>query len=102
MVREAASEGEVGPSSKRVSKIQIVTVEQLFQASPVHLPGMLDPPEAIAPPPPPAKRGRKRIEGQTEMLFPIDGASEEPKRKGNRPIRAVDIEVTRSAYTRKK
>ncbi|MER8751199.1 DNA methyltransferase [Mesorhizobium sp. M1050] len=102
MVREAASEGEVGPSSKRVSKIQIVTVEQLFQYSPVHLPGMLDPPEAMAPPPSPAKRGRKRIEGQTEMLFPIDGASEEPKRKGNRPIRAVDIEVTRSAYTRKK
>lgn len=102
MLKEAASEGEVGPASRKVPKIQIITIEELFQTYPVHLPGMLDPPEAVSPPPPTSKRGRKRIEGQTEMLFPIDGVAEAPKRKGNRPIPSVEIEVTRSAYTRKK
>ncbi|TPK10081.1 DNA methyltransferase [Mesorhizobium sp. B2-5-7] len=101
MLREAASEGETGPSTKRVPRIQIVTIEQLFQSAPVLLPGMVDPPEVLSAPASPAKRGRKRVEGQTEMLFPIEGAAEAPKRKGNRPIRAVEIEVTRSAYTRK-
>lgn len=101
MVREAASERDTGPTNKRVPKIQIVTIEQLFGPSPVLLPGMVDPPEVLSTPPPLAKRNRKRIEGQTEMLFPIEGAAEMPKRKANRPIRPVDIEVTRSAYTRK-
>jgi len=101
MVREAASEHDTGPTNKRVPKIQIVTIEQLFGPSPVLLPGMVDPPEVLSTPPPSAKRDRKRIEGQTEMLFPIEGAAEMPKRKANRPIRPVDIEVTRSAYTRK-
>ncbi|MFC3205173.1 DNA methyltransferase [Aquamicrobium soli] len=103
MVREAASEGEVGPASRRVQRIQIVTIDQLFQPYPVHLPGMIDPLEAIPGPGPSSKRGRKRVEGQTEMLFPIGGAhhAENTKRKGNRPIRAVNIEVTRSEYNRK-
>lgn len=89
MTREAASEGEVGPPSKRVQKIQIVTIDQLFQAYPVHLPGMLDPPAAVSPSVAPTKRGRKRVEGQTEMLFPIEGKQKEDvaKRKGNRAIR---------------
>ncbi|WP_190234338.1 DNA methyltransferase [Mesorhizobium sp. M4A.F.Ca.ET.050.02.1.1] len=100
MVREAASMREVGPASRKVQRIQIVTIDQLFQAGAVQVPGMLESPEVIAPPPP-AKRGRKRVEGQTEMLFPIEGAPEIPKRKGNRQIRPVEIEVTRSAYTRK-
>jgi hypothetical protein len=65
---------------------------------------MIDPPEAV--PSSPAfepKRGRKRVEGQTEMLLPIPGEdkSERPKRKGNRPIRVVDIEVTRPEHSRK-
>lgn len=101
MLREAASERETGPTNKRVPKIQIVTIEQLFDPVPVLLPGMVDPPEVLSGPTSLAKRGRKRIEGQTEMLFPIAGAAEAPKRKGNRSIRSVDIEVTRSAYTRK-
>lgn len=100
MLREAASEGEFGPPTKRVPKIQIVTVEELFRPVPVHLPGMLDPPEAISMPAPgPGKRGRKRIEGQTEMLFPIEGkqrAEDKGKVKGNRSIRPVAIEVTRA------
>ena len=105
MVKEAASEGEVGPRSKRVQKLQIVTINQLFQKNPVDLPGMIDPPEAV--PSSPAfqpKRGRKRIEGQAEMLFPIEGAtavSAAPKRKPNRQIRSVDIEVVRPGTRRK-
>lgn len=105
MIKEAASAGEVGPPSKRVQKIQIVTIADLFQTHPVDLPGMIDPPEvagiqqvAFQP-----KRGRKRIEGQTEMLLSLDGAqSAEPaKRKTNRSIRVVDIEVTRPDSRRK-
>jgi site-specific DNA-methyltransferase (adenine-specific) len=104
MVKEAASEKEVGPASRRVQKLQIVTIDQLFQRHPIDLPGMIDPPEAV--PSSPAfepKRGRKRVEGQTEMLLPIPGEdkSERPKRKGNRPIRVVDIEVTRPEHSRK-
>ncbi|BBD39652.1 truncated adenine specific DNA methylase Mod [Aminobacter sp. Y103A] len=101
MLREAASEGETGPSTRRVPRIQIVTIEQLFHPAPVLLPGMVDPPEVLSAPLSPAKRGRKRVEGQTEMLFPIEGTAEAQKRKSNRTIRSVDIEVTRSAYTRK-
>lgn len=103
MIREAASEGEVGPPSKRVQKIQIVTLDQLFESYPVHLPGMLDPLDATPSLAATPKRGRKRVEGQTEMLFPIEGNQkhETQKRKGNRPIRAIDIEVTRPGYTRK-
>ncbi|MUT27366.1 MULTISPECIES: hypothetical protein [Mesorhizobium] len=76
-----------------------MTIDQLFQAYPVHLPGMLDPPEAIAPTPIQGKRGRKRAEGQTEMLFPIEGkpaGEDKAKAKGNRSIRPITIEVTRS------
>jgi DNA modification methylase len=99
MVKEALSEGDVGPPSRRVQKLQIVTIAKLFEKHPIDLPGMIDPPEAV--PTTPAfvpKRGRKRSEGQTEMLFPIEGdpaVSESPKRKGSRQIRVVDIEVMR-------
>lgn len=99
MVREAASFGEVGPSSKRVSRIQVVTVDMLFQRHPVDLPGMIDRPAAGRPASPPQpKRGRKKIEGQGEMLFPIAGsqqAVEQPKRTAKRRIRETKIEVTR-------
>ncbi|MBZ9775195.1 DNA methyltransferase [Mesorhizobium sp. CO1-1-8] len=99
MVKEAASERDVGPPSRRVAKLQILTVDMLFQANPVDLPGMIDTPEAGRQPAlTPPKRSRKRVEGQTEMLFPIEGSQPviAEKRKGNRPIRPVEIEVTRS------
>jgi len=104
MVKEAASAGEVGPSSKRVQKLQIVTIADLFKSHPIDLPGMIDPPEAagisqVAFQP---KRGRKRIEGQTEMLLPIEGEQAPVKRKNNRSIRVVDIEVTRPDSSRRK
>jgi Restriction endonuclease len=107
MRREAASEGEVGPASRRVQKIQIVTIEQMFQPHPINLPGMIDPPEVI--PSSPAfqqpKRARKKTKGQTEMLFALDNPQEpyeaDKPIKRNRQIRAVDIEVTR-AETRKR
>jgi hypothetical protein len=35
------------------------------------------------------KRGRKRIEGQKEMLFPIAGAGKKPKEVGRNPARSV-------------
>lgn len=103
MKREAISEGEVGPPSRRVQKLQIVTVDQLFERHPIDLPGMIDPPEAV--PTTPAfqkpRKGKRHIEGQTELLFPISGDVETPKRKGNRSIRTVDIEVTRATHKRK-
>jgi site-specific DNA-methyltransferase (adenine-specific) len=105
MVREITSEGDVGPSSHRVPKLQIVTVEMLFQPRPVLLPGMLDPPEIgrspiIARQP---RRSRKRIEGQTELLLPVTGAQETPDQRwrGRRSIRPVEIEVTRPGAGRK-
>jgi hypothetical protein len=101
MRKEAAYEGDVGPRSKRVQKIQIVTVDQIFQRNPIDLPGMIDPPEAVPTSPAfVARRGRKKAEGQTELLFPIKG--EKPaKQKGNRPVRVVDIEVTRAEMQKK-
>jgi DNA modification methylase len=105
MKKEATTAGEVGPPSRRVSKIQIVTVKQLFDRQPLDLPGMIDPPELVrVSGPAPSKRGRKRIEGQTEMLLAMEGDQapyKAEKRKGNRPIRAVDIEVTRPQTARK-
>ncbi|MER9450116.1 restriction endonuclease [Mesorhizobium sp. M0254] len=98
MVREALSANLVGPASRRVAKIQIVTVDGLFAAHPVDFPGMIDLPEVGRPVAIPPKKGRKRVEAQTEMLFPIEGSqpAAPEKRKGNRSIRPVDIEVTRS------
>jgi DNA modification methylase len=107
MRREAASEGEVGPSSRKVQKLQIITVDQLFERHPVDLPGMIDPPEAVSTSPAfeQPKRKKKKIEGQTEMLFALERSQEgyEAKKpiKRNRQIRVVDIEVTR-ADTRKR
>jgi DNA modification methylase len=109
MRREATSEGDVGPQSRRVQKLQIITVDQLFDRHPIDLPGMIDPPEAI--PNSPAfvqpKRSRKRIEGQTEMLFALDRTqtsyeSEKPTHKRSRQIRPVDIEVVRPDSTGRK
>jgi DNA modification methylase len=97
MVREAVSAGEVGPPSRRVSKLQIVPIERLFGPQPVALPGMLDLPEVgRAPTPRQPKKGRKRIEGQTEMLFPIplaSGFAEQPQQPLTRRTRTVNIEV---------
>ena len=100
MVREAASFGEIGPLSRKVSKLQIVTVEMLFQRQPIELPGMIDPPEiGRQSTPVQAPKRRKRIEGQGELLLPIDSGFRETadhsKERPNRSIRAVDIEVTR-------
>ncbi len=102
MRKEAASEDEVGPPSRRVQRIQIVTIEDLFKKHPVDLPGMLDPPEVVSPSPAfQPKRGRKKMEGQTEMLLSVEGDNKAPKRKANRPIRVVEMEVTRAGPHRK-
>lgn len=98
MVKEAASEGEVGPRARRVPKLQIITVDMLFRPDAVQLPGMVDPPEAIpstmmsAKP----KRSRKGNKAQGELLLPIGGDQNTgalPRRSGIRAIRTVDIEV---------
>lgn len=113
MQKEADSEGEVGPRSKRVMKLQIITIEQLFARNPVDLPGIIDEPEVIVAAASPPKRSRKVIEGQTELLLPIasgfeDGAPTSfveqvppAKRKPNRSIRPVEIEVIRPQHERK-
>lgn len=99
MLREALSEERVGPASLRVPKLQILTVDDLFRPHPIELPGMIDPPEAIATSTfqQPKRPRKKQIEGQTELLLPIPGVKENasPKYKGNRSIRPVEIEVTR-------
>ena len=99
MRREAASCGEVGPPSRRAAKIQIITVDMLFDTHPVELPGMIDAPEIVRQSPPLAPRKKKKaLEGQGELLLPITGDSpvlavreEHPNRK----IRELDIKVTR-------
>jgi hypothetical protein len=100
MQKEADSVGEVGPSSKKVSKIQIVPIEMLFHRSPIDLPGTIDLPEVgrfNIPAQP--KKSRKRIEGQSEMLFSMEPAQEgyvaSAKTRPSRSIRPVEIEVTR-------
>ena len=45
MEKEVLSEGEVGPSSRRVPKLQVVPVDQIFSKHPIEIPGTLDPPE---------------------------------------------------------
>ncbi len=88
MEREALSEGDVGPASKRVPKLQIVTVEQIFARHPIELPGTLDPPEIsrLVPQTPNIKKRRKAIEGQTEMIFPLDNPRPptKPEKRGKR------------------
>lgn len=107
MISEATSARDIGPQSRRVPKLQIITVDKLFEPDAVKLPGMIDPPEAVAsamtqlkP-----KRARRQIAGQEEMLFPIssDGSSTpEPKRRPSRQIRPVDIEVMRPVRATKR
>ncbi len=101
MEKEVLSEGEVGSPSRRVARLQIVTVDEIFTRHPIELPGTLDPPEItrlLAPLPVPKKR-RKAIEGQAEMLFALDNPQEPyeaaKQAKRGRQIRAVDIEVVR-------
>jgi hypothetical protein len=105
MVHEALSAGEVGLRSQRVARVQIITVEKLFEAHPIDLPGTLDPPEVGRQPAQRRSRGaRQRIEGQTEMLLPVPGdRTEEPssKRVASRSIRPVEIEVTPARRTSK-
>jgi DNA modification methylase len=101
MEKEALSEGEIGPSSRRVQRLQIVTVDKIFTDHPINLPGIVDQPEigrAISVVN--SRKGRQKIEGQTEMLFALDNPqasykAEKPRR--NRQIHAVEIEVTRPA-----
>jgi DNA modification methylase len=100
MTREALSEGQIGPPSRRVAKLQIVPVDKLFEPHPIELPGMLDPPDLVRTPlriPP--KRSKKYVEGQGELLLPIlgeaAGAAYSDKERPNRSIRKIDIEVTR-------
>lgn len=107
MDKEILSEGEVGPASRRVPKLQVVTVEQLFSKHPIEIPGTIDPPEItrLAPSIPGSKK-RKVIEGQTEMLLALDNPqapfeAEKPRKRG-RQIRLVDIEVVRPDSTGRK
>lgn len=98
MMKEAISEGEVGPPRNRVQKLQIIPVDQIFGRYPVALPGMIDPPEVIRMTMPARHtipKGRKKVEGQTEMLLPLPGGQPLVKKKPSRQIRPVDIEVTR-------
>ncbi|HEV7600646.1 MAG TPA: DNA methyltransferase [Bradyrhizobium sp.] len=106
MRNEAFSEGDVGPSSRKVQKIQIITVDELFTRHPVDLPGMIDPPEIVSSSPAfqQTKRGRKVAAGQTEMLFALDNTKEGTAKpiKRNRQIRPVEIEVTRAGSRKRK
>lgn len=106
MRNEAFSEGDVGPSSRKVQKIQIITVDELFTRHPVDLPGMIDPPEIVSSSPAfqQTKRGRKVAAGQTEMLFALDNPKEGTAKpiKRSRQIRPVEIEVTRAGSRKRK
>lgn len=102
MVREALSVDPVGPPSKRVPKLQIVTVDDLFAREPVRLPGIIDLPEiGRTPVVRTPKKARKRIQGQGELLLPIPGQQQEETAKmPKRSIRSVDIEVVRATRKR--
>jgi hypothetical protein len=65
MTREAPSAGYVGPPSKRVHKLQIVKVDDLFSRSPVEIPGIIDFPELVRPlsVPTTKRKGRKYVVG---------------------------------------
>jgi DNA modification methylase len=102
MEKEILSEGDVGPASRRVPKLQVVTVEQIFNKHNIEIPGTLDPPEIARLAPAtsgPKRRSRKVIEGQTEMLLALENPqapfeADKPSKRG-RQIRPVDIEVIR-------
>jgi DNA modification methylase len=109
MVKEAASEGDVGPRSKRVPRIQIITIDMLFEREPLQLPGMIDLPEVgrAAPTHTPRKKQRRHSEGQTEMLFAMEGDQADYEASGrtpkkNRAIRVVELEVTRANKERQR
>jgi hypothetical protein len=98
MEREALSAGEVGPRSRTVRRLQIVTVDQLFDRHPIDLPGTIDLPEITR-----LKQVEKKVkprritQGQTEMIFPIntDKIDAPAPMKESRRIRSVEIEVVR-------
>lgn len=100
MEKEALSEGDVGPSFRRVPKLQIVTVDMLFTDHPIDLPGMLDPPEiGRVTAPKVSKRARTTIKGQTEMLFALENSQAAyaagKVSKRSRQIRDNKVEVMR-------
>ncbi|MBL8577712.1 MAG: restriction endonuclease [Mesorhizobium sp.] len=97
MTREAFSEGDVGPPSKRVPKIQIITVDMLFQRGALEVPGVVDPPDVgrSTMPARQPRRSKKHVEGQGELLFPIKGGGLKETKTSKRSIRTVDIEVVR-------
>lgn len=106
MIKEALSEKEVGPPSRRVQRLQIVTVDKLFDRHPIDLPGVLDVPEFVRPASSTQpKKSKKRIEGQGEFLFPLGGTLSHgafaEKGNRNRPIKPVEIEVLRPMRVRK-
>ena len=91
---EATNAGEVGPRGRLVPRIQIIPVDALFDPGSVKLPGVVDAPElAQMQPSVRPKRGRKHIEGQTEMLLPITGGQDPAPAKTNRSIRRSTVEV---------
>jgi DNA modification methylase len=99
MEKEVVSEGRIGPPSRRVNKLQIVTVDEMFARNPIDIPGIIDPPEIVRlkPAVPTPKKRRKAIEGQAEMIFPIDNPKvPKAEKMGKRQIRPVDIEVVRA------
>lgn len=96
MVAEALSADKVGPASKRVYALQIVTVDDLFKDTPVNIPGIIDLPEVgRAPVFRTPTKGRKKATGQGELLLPIGGGQEPVSKPNKRSIRPVDIEVVR-------
>jgi len=106
MEREASTAGEIGPKSRRVPRIQIVTVDMLFETGSIELPGVIDLPEIGRQPKAlRTKKSPRRIEGQTEMLFAMETPQTKfdsgKKSKVNRSIRPVEIEVTRPNNSRK-
>ena len=103
MVNEATSEGDVGPASRRVPKLQIVTVDMLFQPGAIELPGTLDQPEIgrVTLPAPRPTRRRRGTEGQTELLLPVPATRDGAPRPRGRAIREVEIEVTRPDLSRR-
>jgi DNA modification methylase len=106
MEKEILSEGEVGPPSRRVQKLQIVPIAKLFERHPLDIPGTLDPPEIVRfTPTTPIKKRRNVVEGQTEMLLALENPqtpyqADKPRKRG-RQIRPVDIEVISPGPARK-
>lgn len=108
MLNEATSLGDVGTPSRRVPRLQIVPIANIFGPHPVEFPGLIDPPELgrtpVARQP---KKSKKRIDGQMEMLLPLPatvGFSDQAQEPLTRSIRKHDVDVvpvSRVARTRR-